>query len=59
MATTLKNEGSVKILRNGEQPQIQQRRITSSDAVSLPPNYRIVPMKVLDHPEPIRGAKKK
>lgn len=56
--TTLRNEGAIKVLRNGEQPQIQQRRITSGDAVALPPNHRIVPMQILEKPEPIARQKK-
>jgi hypothetical protein len=44
---------TIKILRDEEAYKLD-RRITSADVSRLPPGCAVLPMTVLDRPEPIR-----
>jgi hypothetical protein len=51
---------NVKVLRKEERVRISDRVTTSTDArrLGLPDNCIVMPMRVLDHPEPIARKRK-
>ncbi len=58
--TVLSNAENVKLLRSDEALCVGKQSINSKDAMSyrLPENYTVIPMKVLEKPEPIKRRRK-
>lgn len=52
--TAVKNQSSVKILPDDQQFTAPGGRIESVNAKVLPKNCLVIPMVILEHPEPIR-----
>lgn len=45
---------SIRVLRDGESPEIPGGQITPEMIERLPDNCFVIPMKILDPPEPIK-----
>ncbi len=56
--TTLRNQKTIKVLRDDVACDPRVRRIASDQATSLPQGYVVMPMVVLKKPEPIRDKRK-
>jgi hypothetical protein len=54
--TVLPRTQSVKVFRNDERANAVMQTITSADAArsGLPQNCIVIPMRILEHPEPIK-----
>ena len=47
------NPLSYRILRDGELPEVLGRQITPSMVAEMPDNCFVIPLEILDPPEPI------
>ncbi len=56
--TYLKNQVAIKILAESEKTSVEERRIESDKAITLPEGCFVIPMIVLDKPEPIKVRRK-